>query len=228
MGDTRRTWPTELTEQGSYGLPETETANMGPSWLCTRSYVYILWLLTWCSCENPNSGSQWISFAYSWDSFLLLENLVQPQYQRFCIVLLYLVLSCLAVVSWSLALLWCGDSSSRLSEKGREVGGTWKEGNVCYDEWDCMWMGCIVWENHLFQIKCAEVRIFSRKKKDPVFHQYQPQKSWLVYSHFFARTSLCLWAGRRQIEVCVHLAHNCIFQASLNKEWKPHYISPQS
>lgn len=64
MEDTKKTWPMELTKRGSHGLTETEMASTGPSWIYTRSSVYIVWLLTWCSGRIPNSGGM-----HSSDSF---------------------------------------------------------------------------------------------------------------------------------------------------------------
>lgn len=43
--DTRRTWFTESTKQGSYRLTETKEASMGTARVCTRSsniYIYIM------------------------------------------------------------------------------------------------------------------------------------------------------------------------------------------
>jgi hypothetical protein len=42
--DTRRTRPSELKEQGSYKLTETETPNTGPEGACIRATVDILCL----------------------------------------------------------------------------------------------------------------------------------------------------------------------------------------
>lgn len=34
---TRRVWPTKPAKQGSHRLTETQVANLGPAWGCTRS-----------------------------------------------------------------------------------------------------------------------------------------------------------------------------------------------
>lgn len=39
MENSERTWPTETTQQGSHGLPDTDVASTGPEWVCTRSSV---------------------------------------------------------------------------------------------------------------------------------------------------------------------------------------------
>lgn len=44
MEDTRGTKPSELTEQGSHALTETEAKRTGLTWLCTSSSVYRLQL----------------------------------------------------------------------------------------------------------------------------------------------------------------------------------------
>lgn len=40
MKDMRRTWPTKLSKQGSYGLTESEMASTGLVWVCIRSSAY--------------------------------------------------------------------------------------------------------------------------------------------------------------------------------------------
>lgn len=39
--DSKGTWPTKSTKQGSHGLTETEVISMGPACVCTRSSVYV-------------------------------------------------------------------------------------------------------------------------------------------------------------------------------------------
>jgi hypothetical protein len=39
---TGRIWPTEKTKQSSHGFTEIEAESMGPIWVCTRSYVFML------------------------------------------------------------------------------------------------------------------------------------------------------------------------------------------
>lgn len=34
---------------------KTEVAKTGHAWVCTRSPVYMLWLLAWCFSETPSS-----------------------------------------------------------------------------------------------------------------------------------------------------------------------------
>ena len=102
MEDTRRTWPTESTKQGSHGLTETEAAIMDPALVCTRSSDYILWLLASCSCETPSSVTGCISdsfacFGYSLPSIGLLCS--ASQYEDFHLASLYLLLPFLAAVS---------------------------------------------------------------------------------------------------------------------------------
>lgn len=66
----------------------------------TRSYACMLWLLVWWFCGTSNSGNWCVSdcFASFWDSSHHIELLCP--YRSLCLVLLYLVLSCLVVVSW--------------------------------------------------------------------------------------------------------------------------------
>ena len=42
MEDTKRTWTTESTKQGSNLHTETEAASTESAWICTRSSVYLL------------------------------------------------------------------------------------------------------------------------------------------------------------------------------------------
>lgn len=51
MEDTRRTWLTGSTKQGSRGFTETEAPSTGPVWFCPRSSAHILSLLAWCFLE---------------------------------------------------------------------------------------------------------------------------------------------------------------------------------
>lgn len=46
MDKSRRTWPTKSTKHVPYELTETEMEYMGPE-ICTRSTMYMLWLLAW-------------------------------------------------------------------------------------------------------------------------------------------------------------------------------------
>lgn len=41
MEDTRRTWSTESTEQGTDGLIDAEAASSGPEWFCAKSVVHV-------------------------------------------------------------------------------------------------------------------------------------------------------------------------------------------
>lgn len=41
---------------GSHRLIKTKAASMGPTWVCTRSSVYMLWLIARCFLGNPDSG----------------------------------------------------------------------------------------------------------------------------------------------------------------------------
>lgn len=45
MDDTRSTWATKSSKQGSHGLTETEVARTGSSRGCPRSSELMLWLL---------------------------------------------------------------------------------------------------------------------------------------------------------------------------------------
>lgn len=73
--DSRRACPAESTKWGTHVPMETEAASTEPAWGCTRSSVYVLWLLAWCSCGTPNSGSWCVSdfLVCSWDSLSLIE-----------------------------------------------------------------------------------------------------------------------------------------------------------
>lgn len=48
MEDTRRTWLTESTKQGSQGFTEAKIASMELSQVCTRCSANMFWLLAWC------------------------------------------------------------------------------------------------------------------------------------------------------------------------------------
>ena len=90
--DTRRTWPTESTNQGSQSL---KWQLQGPAWICPRSSVYMLWLSAWHFSGTPNCGSRCVSdsFFLLLGLFLLLGCLVQLLCEGlcFCIIVFYFV-----------------------------------------------------------------------------------------------------------------------------------------
>lgn len=104
--ETRRTWPTHSTRQGSYGQAENEAASTGPSWVCIRPSVPMLELFPWWLCGTLNSGSRCMSdcFACSWDYFP--TNAPSCPASIFCLVLPYLVLSCLTASHGGLLFFW--------------------------------------------------------------------------------------------------------------------------
>lgn len=66
MEDIRKTWPTESTKQGSYGLTETEAASVSGTEIgMYRSSAYILWLLVLCSCGTLHSWREGISESFA-------------------------------------------------------------------------------------------------------------------------------------------------------------------
>ena len=66
MEDTRRTWPTESTKQGSHELTETKVAITGPAWVCIRSTVLhvmaVNLVFLYSSVGARLSLTLWISF----------------------------------------------------------------------------------------------------------------------------------------------------------------------
>lgn len=80
--------------------------------------------------ENKTLFGSWYisdSFVCSWDSSFL-GCLVQPWYDSYCLVLLYLILSCVAVVSWRPVLLWRGNGGGVDPGKTEVVRGTGWDG----------------------------------------------------------------------------------------------------
>lgn len=78
--------------------------------------------------------------------FLLLGCLAQPRSEGFTLVFLYLVLSCLAIISWRPGLFWRGNG---------EVGRGQRGGSVSWEEQKegRLWLRCIAWQKNLFTIK---------------------------------------------------------------------------
>lgn len=102
----RRTWPTESIKKVSYRLTETEMASMCPEMVCTEPSEYMLWPLACCfwGLLLMRVGMS-LTILSSHDTiFLLLDFLVHPPYEGFCLVLSCPVLSCFVVVSWRPAL----------------------------------------------------------------------------------------------------------------------------
>lgn len=97
--DTRRTRPTESTKQGLNGLTEAEEASEG----LYRSAPGPLYIC--CGCKlHGFVGLLIVGAGVSMTLFLLLDCLILPKHEGFHLVFLYLVLFCLAVISWRPAL----------------------------------------------------------------------------------------------------------------------------
>lgn len=84
--------------QGSQGLTETEAKMTEPVWVCTRSSVYVLYLLAGCFCGTPDSGSGGPSDSLPalGTPFFLLGCFTHSQYeslfQSYCILLCHVEL----------------------------------------------------------------------------------------------------------------------------------------
>lgn len=89
MEDTRKTWSMESTKPGLHGLTETETADLGPAWVCTKSLRVCYGCLV-----SVFVGLITVEAAVSLSICLLLGCLVQPLYRGFCPALPYCVLFC--------------------------------------------------------------------------------------------------------------------------------------
>jgi hypothetical protein len=95
---------------------ETEMASMEPAWVCTRSSVYGKAV----SLVFLEDSSESLSALET--LFLLLGCLVQPRYESFYLVLLYLVLPCVAVMSWRTT-LFCSQNKVGVDLGEREGRG---------------------------------------------------------------------------------------------------------
>lgn len=101
-------WPCESTKQDAYEFSKSETASTGPTWVCARSFVYVLLLLALYFHGTPDCENKWVS-----DSHTALGTVfpppvglcVQLSYGDSCFTLLYCILSCLTVTSYKPVLL---------------------------------------------------------------------------------------------------------------------------
>lgn len=74
----------------SIGLTESEALSLGPTWVYTRSSVYILWLLAWCFGETPMGAGVSLTLLSTLGILsLLLSCLVHPPCDGFCLVLFF-------------------------------------------------------------------------------------------------------------------------------------------
>lgn len=113
---------------GTYGLIYTEMATTVFAWVCTKSSAYMPWMLDWCFCGMTNSGNGRVSdsFVNPWYSFSFIRLMVHLWNERSCLVLLCLIWSCLAVVSWKPLFFWrCNWKRVALREREgpKELGG---------------------------------------------------------------------------------------------------------
>lgn len=141
MENTRRTWLTGLTTQGSRGFTETEAPSTGPEWFCTRSSAHILSLLAWCFLELlPVGVGISLTFLPALGIFfLLLGFLFWPWCKGFLLVFQCLVLSLLAVVLWMEACSFPKGNEGTVDVGNRE--GSWKQ-EVVDGEEIMMWLYC--------------------------------------------------------------------------------------
>lgn len=144
MEDTKRTRPTASTKQDSHGLIETETtwglhaSTLGCLQVCCNCYLGVLvrWLTVLVVVSDSSS--------FSWDFLPHLWLPGSAWCEGFPLVFLYLIFSCLAVISWSF-----------LKSK-QEMDQGYREDNEKLDEWkkrEKLWFDCIVEEKNLFSIK---------------------------------------------------------------------------
>lgn len=107
MEAPKRARPTESTKLGSFELTEMEMASTGRSLHGSGpGPLHILWLTArwFYGTINSGSGLSPTLFPVLLTVFFLLGCLVQPQYDDFYLVLLYLALFSLALISWKPAL----------------------------------------------------------------------------------------------------------------------------
>lgn len=150
----RRGWGKTVPLRGDDEYQENMThqmASKGPAWVCIR-FVYILWLLAWCSCETPKSGSRCISdsFTCPWDTF--------PPVGLPCPASIWGVSLCLTVSSFYLPGFCFLEACSFLNRKQRgrrsegkgRWGGARRNGRGMEGRRVKLWLGCIIWEKNLF------------------------------------------------------------------------------
>ena len=113
--------------------------SMGPERVCTT-----LWLLAWCFCKAPNSGSGCLSFAYSWVPFppigLPCPASIGGFFLSFCISFCPVWLSSLGGLPFSEEETGKGSVYGERGDGG--IGGV--EGKL--------WLGCSIQERNLFSI----------------------------------------------------------------------------
>lgn len=104
-------------------------------WVCSSEYM--LWLLTWWSCETPASGSGCIcdSFATSWDSFPTIPTTFSSLKIRI-FALFYILFHCVWLMPFGSLLCFEGE------QRGSEIGGGGKFGRS--GEEGKLWLGCFV------------------------------------------------------------------------------------
>ena len=89
LEDTRKICHTESTKQDTYGLTETEASSTGLIRFYTRSSAHVVAVsLVFCGNLNCGSGGVYESLPALGTLFLLMDCLVQPGYEGFCLALL--------------------------------------------------------------------------------------------------------------------------------------------
>lgn len=62
--NTMTVCPAESTKQCSWGLTKNKATISESAWICAKSSAYVLWLLSWCFGENPDSESWGVAGYY--------------------------------------------------------------------------------------------------------------------------------------------------------------------
>lgn len=62
--NTMTVCPAESTKQGSWRLTKNKATISESARICVNSSAYVLWLLSWCFGENPDSGSRGVAGCY--------------------------------------------------------------------------------------------------------------------------------------------------------------------
>lgn len=156
MKNTRRTWPTEPTNQNSHRFTETNVTSKGPARVYTRYFEYMLWWLAWCFYGKPSIVRTVFCL---WLFCLNLGHFSSYFAALFSLNIRTLALSYFILVDHVCCLL-----EACLFLKRNRVGVSLGEGRLWRAERsggreNCS--GCVIWAIHLFSIKNTFTLTFS-------------------------------------------------------------------
>lgn len=184
MEDTRRTWSTESTKQGSHLLTETEVENSVPTWVWNRSSGPMWWWLVSCSCDTPKSGSGYILHLVILGCFWVSFTSIRLP----CPALIWLLLSCLVIPCFVLSAVFWRPAFLKKQRRSGLRGAV----NVCMSD------GAMNNGERGNWLECIEKKLELKLKITLYYKIINSWKKYLKFENGLVKYELIPWFGELQ------------------------------